>query len=60
MKFRLVLDEPRDFDKFLEARGLKFALDTYAASFIESIIVDYDDYEESFVVINEAGPTSAC
>ncbi|KEO84532.1 hypothetical protein [Tumebacillus flagellatus] len=60
MKFRLVLDEPREHDKFHEVRGLKFAIDAFAASFVESITVDYDSYEDSFMVINEAGPNSAC
>ena len=60
MRFRLTLDESRDHDKRIEERGLKFVLDPFAASFVEGLIVDYDDYEESFTVLSANGPTSSC
>ncbi|PWK13751.1 hypothetical protein [Tumebacillus permanentifrigoris] len=60
MKFHLVLDEPREHDRRLEVRGLHFAVDAFAASYIEQVTVDFDEYEDSFIVINEAGPNSAC
>jgi Fe-S cluster assembly iron-binding protein IscA len=60
LRFRLTLDESRDHDQQVEAEGLTFVLDPFASAFVESLIVDYDAYEDSFVVLNEAGPQSSC
>ncbi|MGB8957276.1 MAG: hypothetical protein WCC10_18030 [Tumebacillaceae bacterium] len=56
----MTLDESRDHDKKVEVRGLHFVLDPFAASLLEEITVDYDDYEDSFTVTTQAGPLSSC
>ncbi|MCX7570541.1 hypothetical protein OS242_11260 [Tumebacillus sp. DT12] len=60
MKFRLALDEPQEYDKKIEASGLTFVVDPFAASFIEEVGVDYDEYDDQFVVLNLTGPDSSC
>jgi Fe-S cluster assembly iron-binding protein IscA len=61
MKYRLTLDESaKDYDKIIEASGLTFVVDPFAASFLEKLIIDWDDYDENFVVINEDGSNSSC
>ncbi|MGZ4107738.1 MAG: hypothetical protein ACXVOI_11535 [Tumebacillaceae bacterium] len=56
----MTLDESRDNDKRVEVRGLTFVLDNYSTMFVEEILVDFDDYEDGFVVHNLTGPDSSC
>jgi Fe-S cluster assembly iron-binding protein IscA len=61
MRFRLALDEPKDYDKKVVERGITFLMDPFAAAFIEGINIDYDDIvEDDFIVTNTAGPNSSC
>ena len=61
MRYRLTLDESaKDYDKTIEAAGLTFVVDPFAASFLEKLFIDWDNYDENFVVINEEGSNSSC
>lgn len=60
MKFRLALDEPQQYDKKIETSGLTFVLDPFATSFIEEVSVDYDEYDDQFVVHSLTGPDTSC
>jgi len=60
MRYRLALDEPREHDKTVEVSGLTFVLDAFAASLVEELLVDYDDYEDNFTVLSLNGPNSDC
>jgi Fe-S cluster assembly iron-binding protein IscA len=60
MKFRLALDELKDYDKKIEASGLTFVVDPFAASFVEAVSIDYDEYDDQFIVHNLNGPESSC
>ena len=60
MNFRLALDEPQQYDKKIEEHGLTFVVDPFAASFIEEVAIDYDEYEDQFVVTNPNDAGSTC
>ncbi|MFD2169574.1 hypothetical protein [Tumebacillus lipolyticus] len=61
MRFRLALDESKEYDKSLEVDGIKFVLDPFAAALIEGIQIDYDDIvEDDFIVTNTNGYNSSC
>ncbi|ARU59839.1 hypothetical protein CBW65_01305 [Tumebacillus avium] len=61
MRFRLALDESKDYDKSVEADGVTFVMDPFAVALIEGIQIDYDDIvEDDFIITNTAGPNSSC
>jgi len=60
MRHRLALDERQEYDKVVHVHELTFVLDPFAASLIEEIAVDYDDYEDNFTITNLNGPNSDC
>jgi Fe-S cluster assembly iron-binding protein IscA len=56
----MTLDESQPNDKLVEAKGLRFLFDPFAASQIDEVQIDYDEFEEDFSVRVPNAPQSTC
>ncbi|MFC4769257.1 hypothetical protein [Effusibacillus consociatus] len=56
----MTLDESQAQDRQIEAKGLRFLFDPFAASQIDGVQIDYDEFEDDFSVRVPNVPQSSC
>lgn len=56
----MTLDESQAQDRQVEAKGLRFLFDPFAAAQIEEVQIDYDEFEDDFIVRVPNAPQSSC
>jgi Fe-S cluster assembly iron-binding protein IscA len=57
----LTLDESTENDQIMEQKGITFLLDSFAVAYIENgLTIDYDEYEDNFIVQIKGIKDSCC
>jgi Fe-S cluster assembly iron-binding protein IscA len=57
----LTLDESTENDQIVEQKGITFLLDSFAAAFIQNgLTIDYDEYDDNFIVQIKGIQDSSC
>lgn len=56
----MTLDESQADDMQLEAKGVQFVLDPFAAALIDVVDIQYDQFTDDFIVRVPNEPISSC